>query len=258
MAEKLLIAGNWKMHKTPKETLEYAETFKGLLKNETFEGIEILICPPFVDIPFAVEGFKDTPVKVGGQNCYYEREGAFTGEVSPVMLKEAGCEYVILGHSERRHIFGESDELINKKVVAALNEGLRIILCVGETLQERESGLTFTVVETQLKLGLSGVEDRLEQIDIAYEPVWAIGTGVPAKPEDAEEVHKFIYQKLEELNPEGAKKVRVLYGGSVKPNNAEAILSQPHIKGVLVGGASLKPESFFEIARIGEKIAKSL
>jgi len=251
--ERLLIAGNWKMHKTPKETVQYFEDFLPRVKD--FQKIELLICPPFIDIPTAVEKTKGSSVKIGGQNCHFEREGAFTGEISPVMLKEAGCEYVILGHSERRHIFDESDELINKKVLAALKEGLRVILCVGETLQEREGGLTFTVVESQLRLGLSGAEEFLDRIEIAYEPVWAIGTGVPAKPEDAEEVHTFIYKILEELNPEKGKSVRVLYGGSVKPNNAKAILSQPHIKGVLVGGASLKPDSFAEIAKIGEELS---
>ena len=251
--ERFLIAGNWKMHKTPSETVQYFEEFIPLVKE--LNKVELLICPPFIDIPAAVEKTKETNVKIGGQNCYYEKEGAFTGEISPVMLKAAGCEYVILGHSERRHIFGENDELINKKVLAALNEGLRVILCVGETLQEREGGLTFTVVESQLRLGLSGAEEFLDRIEIAYEPVWAIGTGVPAKPKDAEEVHKFIYKILKELNPEKGEKVRVLYGGSVKPNNAEAILSQPHIKGVLVGGASLKPDSFAEIAKIGERLA---
>jgi len=255
MAEKLLIPGNWKMHKTPRQTVEYFEEFKPLVEGLT--NIELLICPPFIDIPAAVDSVKGSPIKIGGQNCFYEKEGAFTGEISPVMLREAGCEYVILGHSERRHIFGESDEVINKKVVAALEEGLRVILCVGETLQERESGLTFTVIETQLKLGLSGVEDKLDKVDIAYEPVWAIGTGVAAKPEDAEEVHRFIYDKLRELNPQKAEKVRVLYGGSVKPSNAESLLSQPHIRGVLVGGASLKPDSFAQIAKIGDTLATS-
>jgi triosephosphate isomerase len=249
---KSLIAGNWKMHKTPSETADYFNEFLPLVKD--FRNIELLICPPFIDIPTAVEKTKGSNVKIGGQNCFYKREGAYTGEISPVMLKEAGCEYVIIGHSERRHIFGEDDELINKKVLAAVQEGLRVILCVGETLQERESGLTFTVVESQLKLGLSGAEKYLDRIEIAYEPVWAIGTGVPARPEDAEEVHKFIYSLLEQLNPEAGKNVRVLYGGSVKPNNAEAILSQPHIKGVLVGGASLDPESFAKIAEIGENL----
>ncbi len=252
MAERLLIAGNWKMHKTPSQTEEYFKEF--LPKVEGVKNVEILICPPFIGIPKAVEMTRNSAVKIGGQNCYFEKEGAFTGEVSPVMLKEAGCEYVILGHSERRHIFGESDELINKKVLAALDEGLKVILCVGETLEERESGLTFTVVESQLKLGLSGAEDRLDQIEIAYEPVWAIGTGVAAKPEDAEEVHAFIYEKLKELNPKAAEKVRVLYGGSVKPSNAKELLSQPHVKGVLVGGASLKPDSFAQIVKIGASI----
>ncbi len=253
MAEKLLIAGNWKMHKTPSQTEEFFKEFLPLV--EGIDNVGILICPPFVSIPKAVEVTKNSNVNIGAQNCYFEKEGAFTGEVSPVMLKEVGCKYVIIGHSERRHIFGENDELINKKVISALEEGLRVILCVGETLQERESGLTFTVVETQLKLGLSGVEDKLDRIEIAYEPVWAIGTGVPAKPEDAQEVHRFIYQKLGELNPEKADRVRVLYGGSVKPSNAKELLSQPHIKGVLVGGASLKPDSFAQIVKIGSELS---
>jgi len=254
MGEKLLIAGNWKMNKTPSETVEYFERFLPLVKG--IDSVEILICPPYVDIPAAVEKTKGSNVKIGAQNCYYEKSGAFTGEISPVMLKEAGCSYVILGHSERRHIFGESNELINKKVLSALEEGLRVILCVGETLEERESGLTFTVVESQLKLGLSGAENYFERIEIAYEPVWAIGTGVAAKPEDAEEVHQFIYSVLKELNPQKANEVRVLYGGSVKPSNAEAILSQPHIKGVLVGGASLKPQDFAQIVKIGSQVSK--
>jgi len=252
MGEKLLIAGNWKMNKTPTETVEYFKEFLPLVEDAS--GVEILICPPFIDIPAAVEQTKGSKVKIGAQNCYYEKRGAFTGEISPVMLREAGCDYVILGHSERRHIFGESNELINKKVLSALEEGLRVILCVGETLEERESGLTFTVIESQIKLGLSGAESLLERVEIAYEPVWAIGTGVAAKPEDAEEVHQFIYDLLKELNKEKAPHVRVLYGGSVKPSNAEAILSQPHIKGVLVGGASLKPQDFAQIVKIGSKL----
>ena len=250
----MLIAGNWKMHKTPQETREYFKRFLPLV--EGLEGVEILVCPPFVDLPAAAEAVAGSGVKVGGQNCHYEKEGPYTGEVSPRMLRAVGCEFVILGHSERRRLFGETDEVVNKKVVSALEEGLRVILCVGETLEERESGLTFTVVETQLKLGLSGVEDRLEMVEVAYEPVWAIGTGVAARPEDAEEVHRFIYSVLEKMNPEGAKRVRVLYGGSVKPENAEALLSQPSVKGVLVGGASLKPESFAAIAAAGARLAR--
>ncbi len=254
MGEKLLIAGNWKMHKTPTETVEYFKEFLPLV-NEV-NNVEVLICPPFIDIPAAVKTTEGSNIQIGAQNCYFEKEGAFTGEISPVMLKAAGCKYVILGHSERRHIFGESNELINKKVISALEEGLKVILCVGETLEERESGLTFTVIESQLRLGLSGVENFLDRIEIAYEPVWAIGTGVAAKPEDAEEVHKFIYQILNELNSNQAGNIRVLYGGSVKPSNAEAILSQPHIKGVLVGGASLKPNDFAQIVKIGAKLAE--
>jgi len=251
MGKKLLIAGNWKMHKTPSETAQYFERFLPLARG--IEGVELLISP-FVSIPAAVAASAGE-VAIGGQNCHYEREGAFTGEVSPPMLKDAGCSYVILGHSERRRLFGESDEIINKKVLAALREGLRVILCVGETLQEREGGLTFTVVESQLKLALAGAEGALKSVEIAYEPVWAIGTGLAAKPEDAEEVHRFIRSVLEGLNPEAAKEVRILYGGSVKPDNAFDLMSQPNVDGVLVGGASLDPESFARIAKAGQRAA---
>jgi len=242
---KRLIAGNWKMNKTPSETRAYLEAF--LPKVRDYEDREVLLCPPFTSLCVAGELLKNSPVKLGAQNCHYEDGGAYTGEVSIPMLKELGCEYVIVGHSERRHLFGESDELINKKVVACLEKGVRPILCVGEKKEEREAGLTFKVVETQIRLALSGVEELTDKLDVAYEPVWAIGTGVPATPEDAAEVHAFIRSLLKEINPEGKGETRILYGGSVKPENASRFLEKKEIDGLLVGGASLDPESFLQI-----------
>ncbi len=240
-----IIAGNWKMHKTVSETKEYIERFIKLIEHP--ESREILLCPPFTSLYVAGELLKGSGIKLGAQNCYHEKEGAFTGEISIPMLKELGCEYVIVGHSERRHIFGESDELINRKIVASLEGGIRPILCVGERLEEREAGITFKVVETQIKLALSGIEEFTDSIDIAYEPVWAIGTGVPATPEDAVTVHRFIKELLKEINPSHKGRTRVLYGGSVKPSNAEDFMKHGDIDGLLVGGASLEPESFAKI-----------
>ncbi|GAB6065530.1 triose-phosphate isomerase [Aquifex pyrophilus] len=240
-----LIAANWKMNKTPKETEEYLKKFLRFVEHP--ESREILICPPFTSLCVASEMLKGTGVKLGAQNCHYEKKGAFTGEVSIPMLKELGCEYVIVGHSERRHIFGESDELIHKKVVACLEEGIRPILCVGEKKEEREAGMTFKVVETQIKLALNGIEEHVDKIDIAYEPVWAIGTGIPATPEDAVEVHIFIRNLLKEMNPKNEGKTRILYGGSVKPENAKEFMKHEEINGLLVGTASLDPESFAKI-----------
>ncbi len=233
------------MNKTVAETEEYIEKFLPLVKDITDR--EILLCPPFTSLHRAGELLKGTNVKLGAQNCYYEKKGAFTGEISVDMIKELGCEYVIIGHSERRHIFGEDDELINKKLTAVLEAGLRPILCVGEKLEDRNAGMTFKVVETQLKIGLTGLEDYLDKIDIAYEPVWAIGTGVPATPEDAREVHKFIKDLLKGMNSRSAEMTRVLYGGSVKPDNAKDFMKYEEIDGLLVGTASLDPVSFSEI-----------
>ena len=240
-----LIAANWKMNKTVKETEDYINRFLQTFKPA--DDREVLICPPFTSLYVASRMLSNSPVKLGAQNCYYEKAGAFTGEVSLPMLKELGCSYVIVGHSERRHIFGESDELINKKVSACLEEGVRPILCVGEKLEDREAGMTFKVVETQVRLALSGLEDYVDQIDIAYEPVWAIGTGVPATPEDAVSVHRFIRDLLKDLNPRSEGKTRILYGGSVKPNNAGEFMKHPEIGGLLVGSASLDPDSFAKI-----------
>ncbi len=240
-----LIAANWKMNKGIHEAQEYIRKLLSLLK--TTEDREILICPPFTALCELKNLLKETPIKLGAQNCYYKKSGAFTGEISPPMLKELNCEYIIVGHSERRHIFGEDDELINKKLIACLEEGLRPILCVGERLEERSAGMTFKVIETQLRLALSGIEDYTDSIDIAYEPVWAIGTGVPATPEDAVSVHRFIKDLIREINPSLKGDTRILYGGSVKPSNAPEFMKFEEIEGLLVGGASLEPESFAQI-----------
>lgn len=242
-----LIAGNWKMNLTASQTREYIHKFLPLVENVSDR--EILLCPPFTSLCVAQESLKDSNVKLGAQNCYYEQKGAFTGEISLDMLKELGVSYVIVGHSERRWIFGESDELINKKLTACLHTGIRPILCVGERLEEREAGLTFKVVETQVRLALSGVEEYTDHIDIAYEPVWAIGTGNPATPEDAQLVHAFIKDLLHQINPKHSNKTRVLYGGSVNPKNAGDFMKMKDVDGLLVGGASLDPESFSQIVK---------
>jgi len=240
-----IVAGNWKMYKTVSETESYIREFLKLVEHP--ESREILLCPPFTSLYTAGQLLRGSGVKLGAQNCHYEKEGAFTGEISVSMLKELGCEYVILGHSERRHIFGEDDELINRKVMACLEEGLRPILCVGERLEEREAGMTFKVVETQIRLALSGIESHTDEIDIAYEPVWAIGTGIPATVEDVVSVHRFIKELLREINPSAEGKTRILYGGSVKPHNAGEFMKHEEIDGLLVGGASLDPESFAKV-----------
>jgi len=239
-----LIVANWKMNKTPKETKEYLETFLRLIEGVD-DNVEILICPPFTSLCIAWDILKGSKVKLGAQNCHYEQKGAFTGEISLDMLKELGVSYVIVGHSERRWIFGETDELINKKVIACLEKGIRPILCVGEKIEEREAGMTLKVIESQLKLALSGLDEVSERIDIAYEPVWAIGSGNPATPEDAQLVHSFIKELL--------GKVRVLYGGSVNPQNAGEFLSMPDVDGLLVGGASLDPSSFAQIVKVSQR-----
>jgi triosephosphate isomerase len=247
---RVLIAGNWKMHKTVPEALELVRELKGLIGDE--KERDVLICPPFTALYPVGRELQGSSIQLGAQNMFYEEEGAFTGEISPLMLKDCGCKFVILGHSERRHIFKEDDELINKKVLSAVKHRLIPILCVGETLQEREEGRTKDVVEKQVVEGLKGLQGD-EEFVIAYEPVWAIGTGKTATPEQAQEVHAFIREKLEELfGKEKAQAVRILYGGSVKPNNAASLLAQPDVDGALVGGASLKADSFAQIVKAGK------
>ncbi len=246
---KLFVAGNWKMNMDT----DGAETLISALKPlvADVQNIDMAVCPPFVYLHKAAYLTKGTAIKVGAQNCYYESSGAYTGEVAPEMLKDVGCTYVILGHSERRHILGEPDDVINKKVKKALQSGLKVILCVGELLEEREANQTESVVETQLAGGLSDISAQdMDAVTIAYEPVWAIGTGKTATPGQAQEVHAFIRGWLARNYSEAvAEKCRIQYGGSVKPDNAGELMGQPDIDGALVGGASLKAESFAGIIK---------
>ncbi len=243
-----VVAGNWKMNMNLSGTIELISAIKNEL-NKSDSKTEVIVCPPFTSLETAVTVLKGTSIKVGAQNMHYESDGAFTGEISADMLKSVGCEYVILGHSERRTIFGETDDIINMKVKKALSSGLKPIFCVGETLEERESNLTEKVVESQVKNGLSGIsEHELSDLIIAYEPVWAIGTGKTASPEQAQEVHKFIRNLISKLYSDNLSENLVIqYGGSVKPDNAVELFSQPDIDGGLIGGASLKTDSFVSI-----------
>lgn len=249
MSRKPFLAGNWKMYKTSSEAENFAKEFKSLVSD--VKDRDILICATFTLLPVLAKEFKDTNIMLGAQNMYFEKEGAFTGEVSPVQLIDAGVKYVILGHSERRHIFGETDTLINKKVKAALNYGLLPILCVGELLEEREAGKTESVVKTQVVEGFKGLsKDEALKVTIAYEPVWAIGTGKTATPEDADSVHSFIRKVLAEIyDNDLSEKIRIQYGGSVKPENIDSLMAKPNIDGALVGGASLKADSFTRIVK---------
>ncbi|MDD2308292.1 MAG: triose-phosphate isomerase [Desulfuromonadaceae bacterium] len=243
-----VIAGNWKLFKTIGESVALVSELTLLVAN--IPGVEIVVAPVFTALSRVSDAIAGSNVRLAAQDCYWEEEGAFTGEVAPKLLKDAGCSYVIIGHSERRQYFGETDLSVNKKTKAAIAAGLNAIVCVGETLTERESGQTFSVIETQLQGGLAGLaEDGFTNVVIAYEPVWAIGTGKTATEAQAQEVHLFIRQLIARLfNQEVADAVRILYGGSVKPDNVKGLMSQPDIDGALVGGASLKADSFAAIA----------
>lgn len=243
-----IIAGNWKMNNNLKLTVELISEIINKMDNH-LENTDVIVCPPFTSLETAVELTKNSKVRVGAQNMFYEKNGAFTGEVSAEMIKNIGCEYVILGHSERRTIFGESNEWINKKIKKALEESLKPIFCIGETLEERQNGTMEQVLKTQVFEGLSGVtESQMANIIVAYEPVWAIGTGVTASPEQADEAHKFIRDLVEKLfNSSVAQELIIQYGGSMKPENAKELLSKPNIDGGLIGGASLKADTFLSI-----------
>ena len=246
---KKIIAANWKMYKTVDESRAFMDAFIPLVKGHKRD--EIVICPPFVDIAAVVEAARGTNIKVGGQNLYWEKEGAYTGEISGAMLVGAGCEYVIIGHSERRQYFGETDDTVNRRLEVALEAGLSAILCVGEVIEEREAGLTEDVLRRQCNRAFRGIgTKKATKMSIAYEPVWAIGTGKTATPELAEEAHLVIRGEAEAMfGSEFANQLRILYGGSVKPDNATSLMSQPDIDGALVGGASLKPDSFAKIVK---------
>ncbi|MBU2102561.1 MAG: triose-phosphate isomerase [Candidatus Omnitrophota bacterium] len=246
---KPIIAGNWKMYKTINEGVALANGLKRELLD--FNEAEIVLCPPFTALASIYEILMETEIKLGAQNLFWEKEGAYTGEVSSLMLKDAGCEFVILGHSERRKYFGETDDAINKKIRVAMAVGLTSICCVGETLQERESGKTIDVITTQLTGCFTDLQiEDIMGIVIAYEPVWAIGTGKNATPTQAQEVHTFIRTWLAERFSDGfAQNTRILYGGSVKPANTKEIMNEPDVDGALVGGASLEIASFVNIVK---------
>ena len=249
---KIVVAGNWKMNKNLAESIELISLIKSTV-SEKSSNVDVIVCPPFTSLESASALVKDTEIGLGAQNMYFEENGAYTGEVSADMLKSVGCKYVILGHSERRTIFGETNEIINKKIKKAISAGLYPIFCIGETLEERESGKLKDVVSAQVKEGLEGVStEDMEKVIIAYEPVWAIGTGKTATPEQAQEMHKFIRDLVADLySQEVADNLVIQYGGSMKPDNAAELLGQPDIDGGLIGGAALKAESFAAIVKAG-------
>jgi triosephosphate isomerase (TIM) len=241
---KKIIAGNWKMNVTPSETAALVKAVAEATK--AYSNVEIVCCTPAIDIPAAVEAAKGTAVGVGAENCHWEAKGAFTGEISTGMLLDAGAKYVITGHSERRQYFGETDETVNKRTRAAIAAGLTVMMCVGETLGEREAGQLDEVIERQMNVGLKDVAAAdCTKLVIAYEPVWAIGTGKTATPEQAQDVHALIRATLAKLvGAETAETVRIQYGGSMKPDNAAELLSKKDIDGGLIGGAALKAADF--------------
>jgi len=242
------MAGNWKMNKTVAEAVSMVNALKTAVSD--VKDVEILVCPTYTALYAVNNEIKGTNINLGAQNLFWESKGAFTGEISPSMVKDTGCSYVIIGHSERRQYFGETDETVNKRTKAAFAAGLTPIVCVGETLKEREDNVTFKVVETQIKGGLANLTaDEASEIVIAYEPVWAIGTGKTATPEQAQEVHAFIRKLYAELYKDASDKVRILYGGSVNPANVSELMKQTDIDGGLVGGASLEAESFTKLVK---------
>jgi triosephosphate isomerase (TIM) len=255
---KTIIAGNWKLYKTISEAIELSNALKRDLFDLDFNAVEVVICPVYTALSEVSEVITESEIQMGAQDAYWEDEGAFTGEVSTKMLKDAGCKFVIIGHSERRQFFSETNDTVNKKAKAVLNHGLTPIICVGESLAEREKNLTFKLLEDHVNNGLKGFsEDQALKSVIAYEPVWAIGTGKTATPEQAQEAHKFIRGLLEKLyNKDTAQRIRIQYGGSVKPENITELMRQPDIDGALVGGASLKVESFAAIVKSAAGVKK--
>lgn len=246
------------MHKTIKEAIELSNGLKRELFKLDTQAVDVVLCPPFTALSEVAEVIAETGISLGGQNLYWLEEGAFTGEVSGGMLKEAGCSFVIIGHSERRQFFGEDNESVNKKIKAALAIGLTPIVCIGEKLEEREAGKTLDIISDHLSGALSGLPaEEVLKIVIAYEPVWAIGTGKTATAQQAQEVHKYARELLHKLyNQEVASEVRIQYGGSVKPENIVELMRQPDVDGALVGGASLKVDSFSEIVKKAAEVLK--
>jgi triosephosphate isomerase len=244
-----LIAGNWKMFKTGPEAVETTDRLVKLLS--TTIDVDVMIAPPFTALALVSDMLKKTPISLGAQNLFWEAEGAFTGEISASMLVSAGCRYVIVGHSERRQYFGETDETVNKKIKAAVKNDLIPVMCIGESETERESKETFSVLDRQVQKGLKGFSaDEMETLVIAYEPIWAIGTGKTATADQAQEIHLFLRAMLgKKFGNKLAKSLRILYGGSVKPDNITDLMTMPDIDGALIGGASLEPETFSKIVQ---------
>ncbi|GHT45613.1 triosephosphate isomerase [Endomicrobiia bacterium] len=245
---KPLMAGNWKMNKTISEAVSVVKALKSAVAD--ISDVEILLCPSFTALYAVNNEVKGSNINTGAQNLFWETKGAFTGEVSPAMVKDIGCSYVLVGHSERRQYFGETNETVNKRTRAALAIDLIPVVCVGETLAERESNITFQIIEKQIKEGLANLTPKHASLTvIAYEPVWAIGTGKTATPDQAQEVHAFVRTIYAQMYKEAADKARILYGGSVNPGNVSELMKQPDIDGVLVGGASLEAESFVKLVK---------
>jgi len=255
---KTIIAGNWKMYKTIGQAIELANGLKRELFPVNGSDIDVVICPVYTALSEVSEVVASSNIGLGAQDCYWQDEGAFTGEISCPMIKDAGCKYVIIGHSERRQFFGETNETVNKKLKSALGHGLTPIVCVGESLAEREAKRTFAVIEDHVRNGLAGITvEQAKKIVVAYEPVWAIGTGKVATPQQAQEVHAYIRDLLVKLfDKETAAQMRIQYGGSVKPDNIEELMRQVDVDGALVGGASLKVDSFADIVKKALNIRK--
>lgn len=244
-----LIAGNWKMNTTVNQGADLVMKLRELLKGS--DGVDVVVAPPFTSLYHINHLVADSPIRLAAQDIFWEKNGAYTGEISPEMIKDAGCRYVIIGHSERRQFFNETDETVNKKVIAALRHDLMPIVCVGETLEEKEAGKTLDRVRSQVRGALAGLSGgAVKGVSIAYEPIWAIGTGKTASPQEAEEVHNGLRELIYEIfETDSAKEIRIIYGGSVKPDNIDVLMAQPNIDGALVGGASLKAEDFARIVR---------
>ncbi len=242
---KPFIAANWKMNKTVSETREFISKFIPEVKDK--HDVDIAVAPPFTSLAPAAEILKGTSIILAAQNVFYEEKGAYTGEISPLMLVDIGCKYVIIGHSERRQYFNETDDIVNRKIKAAKKAGLGVIVCIGESLQEREAAKTFDTLQRQVKKGLEGVNP--EKMVVAYEPIWAIGTGKTATPKQAQEAHSYIREKLSVIYGNKADELCILYGGSVTPDNIDSLMSCKDVDGALVGGASLKVESFTRIVQ---------
>ena len=253
MTRILIVAANWKMNKDRTEANAYASELERLLREPSPAGrVQVVVAPPYPSLGILVGVAMSSPIEVAAQNAHYEEAGAFTGEVSPTQVRNTGATWVILGHSERRRYFGETDEIVNRKVKAALAAGLKVIMCLGETIEQREAGETMSVLERQLTGGLEGLTDaQLEELVVAYEPIWAIGTGLTATDEQAQEAHQYLRGLVEkQFGAHAAQALRILYGGSVKPDNFAGLLSMADIDGGLVGGASLQADSMYALVKV--------